>query len=401
MKRILLLSPFFFPEQISTGRYNTWLARTLLQKGADIYVIASHPLYPDWKPHYAHEEMEGIKVYRGGDRLHYPTNNILRRLLLELWFAWHVFRGILRLRWQREMPDIAVAIFPPNLFYLSCSMLLPEDVREVGIVHDLQGIYAKKKKGLLGKLLAGLIHFVEKKAFSRCDRLVFLSREMMEEAMREYGLEEEACYVIYPPVTLEASRRPNSLEAIFPEGYRHVVYSGALGEKQNPERLLELFHRASLTGDNVMFHCFSSGLFFDALRKKYLSLEAHIKFHSLVDEECLSELYSRSDVQIIPQLPGSSKGSLPSKLPNLLAAGVPVLAITEPSSELGALINKSGGIVVHEWTPGAFTSGLMRALDISNKFTHEDLRKRNEETILPDFSIDKLADIVGVSCDNR
>jgi len=392
--KVLLLSPFFFPEKISTGKYNAWLATVLLQKGADVHVIASHPLYPDWKPHFTKEEMEGIVVYRGGGHLRYPSSKILRRVLLELWFSWHVLRGIQKLRSKKEVPDVVVSVFPPSLFQLFCSMLLPENVREVGIVHDLQGIYAKKKKGLLGKSLARLIHFVEKKAFSGCDRLVFLSREMMEEALNEYGLKRARCYVVYPPVTLEESHQSNSLEALFPEGYRHAVYSGALGEKQNPEKLLELFHSALSTNGNVMFHCFSSGPLFDDLEKKYTSIDTRIKFHGLVDEECLPELYNRSHIQIIPQLPGSSKGSLPSKLPNLLAAGVPILAITEPSSELGVIVNKSGGVVVTEWTTNAFVSGLKNALDISDRFTHEDLRKRNEETILPDFSMDKLVEIV-------
>lgn len=394
MNRVLLLSPFFFPEKISTGRYNTFLARTLLKKGADIRVIASHPLYPDWKPHFAQEEMEGVRVYRGGGRLRYPSNNILRRMLLELWFSWHVLRGIQKLRWKREMPDVVVSVFPPSLFQLLCSLFFPEDVREMGIVHDLQGVYANKKKGLLGKFLADFIHFLEKRAFSECDRLVFLSREMLEEAVSEYSLEKSRCCVVYPPVTIKRCLQSNSLDAIFPEGYKHVVYSGALGEKQNPVKLFELIHGASISNLNVMFHCFSSGPLFNVLRKKYTSLDVPIKFHALVDEDDLWELYNRSDVQIIPQLPGSSKGCLPSKLPNLLAAGVPILAITEPSSELGVIVNKSGGVVVPEWTSNAFVVGLKNVLDISDRFTREDIRKRNEETILPDFSIDKLADIV-------
>jgi colanic acid biosynthesis glycosyl transferase WcaI len=39
---------------------------------------------------------------------------------------------------------------------------------------------------------------------------------------------------------------------------------------------------------------------------------------------------------------GTSEGSLPSKLPNLLAAGVPVFAICEPQSEIVRLLRQAG-----------------------------------------------------------
>jgi hypothetical protein len=49
-ERLLLLSPFFFPEPISTGRYNTFLVQALVDKGVHVDVICFHPLYPNWRP---------------------------------------------------------------------------------------------------------------------------------------------------------------------------------------------------------------------------------------------------------------------------------------------------------------------------------------------------------------
>ena len=41
--KILILSPFFFPEPISTGKFNTALAKALRDKGMEVTVICSHP----------------------------------------------------------------------------------------------------------------------------------------------------------------------------------------------------------------------------------------------------------------------------------------------------------------------------------------------------------------------
>ena len=52
-------------------------------------------------------------------------------------------------------------------------------------------------------------------------------------------------------------------------------------------------------------------------------------------------MYYNSSVQIIPQKENTSKGSLPSKLPNLLASGCKVLVITDPKSEIEELFKSN------------------------------------------------------------
>ncbi len=153
-----------------------YFANALYQKGTDIHVI--HPLYPDWKPHITQAQMQGIKVYRGGGRLRYPTNKILRRVMLELWYSIHVFKYILKLRREKFLPDMVVPIFPPSLFFLVCLLLLPSNTFRVGIVHDLQGIYAASHGSFLGNILSKAIMKVEKKVFSNCHRLFFGHQHM-------------------------------------------------------------------------------------------------------------------------------------------------------------------------------------------------------------------------------
>lgn len=395
MKRILLLSPFFSPELISTGKYNTVLAIALRANNVDISVIASHPLYPSWKPCFTDESLEGIKVFRGGHWIRYPSSALIRRAFLELWFSIHVFKNVLMLKRRNALPDIIISVFPPSLYSLFYSSLFPSRIKKIGIVHDLQGIFSASKKGLVRGLIGKAIHFVEKKGFSACDKLVFLSSEMMNEAVIAYKLDQNCCAVIYPPASMiiEDDGFDAELEECFPDGYRHIVYSGALGDKQNPKSLAKLFHQASDSFEDLMFHFFSRGPNFDQLNEYYADKTTRIQFHDLVKEQQLQELYKRSDVQILPQRTGTSKGSLPSKLPNLILAGVKVLAITDESSELESLLTKvDGAVVVNNWSANDFIKALNALLnEPSSQITR---RSNNANLIREKFSTGALVEAV-------
>jgi colanic acid biosynthesis glycosyl transferase WcaI len=338
----VLVSPFFHPEPISTGRYNTVLAQAMVRRGAAVEVLTSHPLYPSWQPTRSSAQLEGMVIHRGGGWLRYPRNALLRRLLLETWYALHAGTRLFALRRRAAR---VVVVFPPSLVGATLRLVLPRRCRIVGIVHDLQGIHVNRKATGAGRLLAGLIHRVERRAFSACDRLLFLSHSMAEQAITGYGLDRSRCAVHYPFLTLTP---PNgtantALAGILPEGHGHVVYSGALGDKQEPDRLVALMREIARRHPSLRCHIFSAGPHFERLRSAAADArDATVTFHGLVSEAALEELYARSMVHLLPQSAGTSEGSLPSKLPNLLSAGVPVFAICDAHSEIVRLLLQAG-----------------------------------------------------------
>jgi colanic acid biosynthesis glycosyl transferase WcaI len=64
--KTLFLSPFFFPEHISTGKYNTCLAKALVLAGHDVTVVVSHPIYPNWCAEISNAALPKIEIIRGG-----------------------------------------------------------------------------------------------------------------------------------------------------------------------------------------------------------------------------------------------------------------------------------------------------------------------------------------------
>lgn len=392
--KILLLSPFFFPEQISTGKYNTYLAEALANAGHEVTVFASHPIYPNWRAEISDAKLPNIQIKRGGGWISYPRSAMLRRAILELWFAWYVLSSYFRLGGR---PDVVVPIFPPSLFFMLLHSLMPRKVRRVGIVHDLQGVYAARAGGLASRLVNKAIHFVEKRCFKGCDQLIFLSSSMAKRAIDEYQLADLPFKVCYPFVAVaEEDGSGVALASILPSVTLNVVYSGALGEKQNPEGLFTFMNEVASAQAKVSCHIFSAGPLFEKLRSANQdSPSCGVQFHDLVPVEQLPELYARSDVQIIPQALNTSDGSLPSKLPNLLAAGVPVFAICESGSELGDLVNEGdAGVVVNSWDTVELVKAFNLYRDNVSAESKQNRRARLKSFVKSKFSIDSVVDCV-------
>ena len=378
-KNILFLSPFFYPEPISTGKFNSDIALALSKNGHQVTVLCFHPLYPDWKVKESNEKLHQIKIIRGGKNMLFSKKTVIRRFLLEVSYSWFILKNIKK--YQKNI-DVVIAVFPPSLYLFSIIPLLSKKLKIVGMVHDLQQLYVSTKKGFLNRFVTFFINKVEKKCFNACDKLVFLSEEMKNEAEKMYGLNPNKCSVQYPFHSLKGIFTDN-LSTILKQKNRNIVYSGALGEKQNPTELIRFFEFATDKIDNVEFHVFSQGSIFDSL--KFANRNSKIKFHDLVAREHLEELYLRSNLQIIPQKPNTSKGSFPSKLANLLASGCNILLITDKNSELENFFsNQKLQTVITTWNFEVLLSSVQNIL--SNSIDTHQQKKIAKEL----FTIDEM-----------
>ena len=393
-KQILFLSPFFYPENISTGKYNTNLATSLISRGFYLYFITSYPFYPKWTTKVCSDNLNGMTIYRGGKLVLYPNVIILRRVILEVWYSVHVVINYIKNRFNITK---VVAVFPPSLFFMILLPLLPKKIQKIGIIHDLQSVYAKNNNHRIRFLLNYAIYFVEKICFTNCDKLIFLSYSMKINAISNYHLDENKCFVRYPFVSVANNDlKSDALVHLLSSDKFNVVYSGALGEKQNPDALFVFMNSIVSIQNNVECHIFSSGPIFERLRIDISrNCVCKVHFHELVPDEHLAELYARSDVQIIPQAPNTSEGSLPSKLPNILSAGVPVFAICDYGCELEYLVTHyNAGIVSNVWDINELN---LKFQLFKKKYFIEsksDRKIRLQTLVKSKFNIDSLVDCV-------
>lgn len=382
-KNILLISPFFYPEPISTGKFNTDIVMALKDAGHNVTVLCSHPIYPKWIPEESHATLDGVLILRGGKNIKYSKNSFLRRIILEIWFASYILRNIFK---RQKDIHILIPVFPPSLGFYLIIPFIKKGIEKIGMVHDLQEVYSKSKKGFINKVASLLINKVEGNTFRKCDKLIFLSEEMKDTAKEFYKLNEEKLFVQYPFATVNKNNITSDLESILPSNITNIVYSGALGEKQNPTGLYNFYNYASQKLKNTRFHIFSQGQAFEELRG--INENTNIYFHDLVPRENIEELYLRSTVQIVPQLQGTSKGSLPSKLPNLLASGCKILFITDKDSEIDFLFKKYGlDKIVTSWENECLFDALKCLLDKGDETLNK--QKKVAEDL---FSIQSMTD---------
>ncbi|WP_088324536.1 glycosyltransferase [Polaribacter tangerinus] len=378
-KNILIISPFFYPEPISTGKFNTDFAIALKNEGHHVNVLCYHPFYPNWVIKKNSKKLKGIKIIRGGKFLWFSKNTFVRRFILELSFMFFIVKNIKK---YKNNTDVIIPVFPPSFAFFAIVPFLSKKIKKVGMVHDLQEIYSEDKKGFLYKIIQYFIHKIEKRCYNSCHKLIFLSNEMCSEAKRLYGLKNTIIEVQYPFITLKNSIT-NDLDAIFNKKNINIVYSGALGEKQNPEKLYNFFLEASSKIENTIFHFFSEGEVFNSLKNS--NSNSKIQFHKLVDIKNLEELYQKSDIQIIPQKENTSKGSLPSKLPNLLSSQCKILLITDQGSELEHFFkNNKLEKAVTTWETSVLINSLKHLIDLDVNFGHQKSIAENF------FTLDKM-----------
>ena len=392
---VLIISPFFFPEPISTGKYNTVLAQRLVARGEEVVVITSHPLYPKWRPEYADARLTDIRIERGGAWLRYPRSATLRRMVLELWFA--LFASVKYLRVGRKSRH-AVVIFPPNLFFLCLSPVLTRGTAITGIVHDLQSVLTTNLRSPIGRLGKFVVAWIESRSLRKCHQLVFLSHSMADHAIRRFGLKRDRCVVCYPFQTIAAAGdvATTALAQLLLPDDVNVVYSGALGDKQCPDKLYAFMSELARHYARVRCHIFSAGPHFDRLKDLHSEDgRSGVAFRDLVPAENLEELYARSSIQLIPQAGGTSEGSLPSKLPNLLAAGVPIFAISDSQSEISRIIEESGaGISVPAFSSGDIMSRFDALLTAIRAEPRGDRIRRLRPFVDRTFSIERVVDTI-------
>lgn len=361
--KVLIISPFFYPEKISTGKYNAQLAVALKEAGCDVSVFCSHPLYPKWVPEKTTDELDGIATNRGGAWMRYPRAAMVRRLMLEVWFLFFVSASLI---FRRKKYDLIISVFPPNLASILVNLIKGRKTKHVGIVHDIQSVMASSHRSKLRKIVNKAVCLLEQTSYRSCGKLVFLSESMKSKAEHLYSIDNVEKIVCYPFVTVKKNAKvKNSLDEIIKYGENNIVYAGALGEKQSPKELMALFLKIKSVEESVNLYIFSQGSIFNELKLNYSG--KGVRFFDLVPEDDLTELLEKSTVQIIPQDPGSVDGAFPSKLPNILALGGKVLCITSPDSELrGILKSYSKALVVTSWEDEDIVSQLLDFIDDDN-----------------------------------
>jgi colanic acid biosynthesis glycosyl transferase WcaI len=350
--RVLIVGINYRPEVTGIGPYNTDLAEHLAACGHKVAVLTAPPWYPHWKIDaaylgglpYGSELINGVRVIRSPILLPGARQTTLRRILFDSSFAASALLasvGIGRV-------DVVICVSPP--LQLGVMAWLVASTRRARLIVHLQDIVpdAALSTGMMrtGRVLA-LSRQLERFVYRRADRITVISDGFRDNLLAK-GV--PAGKVMVLPNWIDAERfdvQPDSaMRATLgaPDGETLVLHTGNMGAKQGLETVVDA--AVELAGENIAITLIGDGQSRASLESRASRLPGHrLRFLPLQDD--LPSTLAAANILVLSQRAQVTDSAAPSKLLSYMAAGKPVVATVNESSEAGQLIKQAGcGIVV-------------------------------------------------------
>ena len=338
-----VISELYYPEETSTGYYLTRIAEGLTDK-FDVKVISGQPNYSargTIAP--KQEEHKGVEIFRvAGTRL--DKNVIAFRLINMVTLSTTVFMNALHRFAAGDR--VLVVTNPPTMPFIVALASLFRGASYTLLIHDnYPEILIAAKKLREDSFVATLLAYFNRWLYKYAAKIIVVGRDMEELVARKTeGLD-------IPIVTI-----PNwaELESVSPEprqnnplltelgiGDRFVfLYAGNMGHPNDLESIVECAEKL-LSETRIHFVFLGTGV------KRQWLIE-QVKSRSLSNVTVLNPrprgeqrvFLNACDVALVSLVEKMQGVSVPSRTYNILAAGKPIIALTEQNSELARLIEE-------------------------------------------------------------
>ena len=333
---------YYLPEFGSAPILMNELASFLSSKGLDIEVVTTIPRPPHHKSfrwQIYHKEMKsgfGVKRFRTNYTVHH-----IGRLI-----AWSIYTGfsILNLLSVKK-GDVLFLRLPP--LQLGVTGFLAKKFRGAKILLSVQDIHPDLsiESGLLKKSWAiGLARRFEKWIYRNSDEIVVIS-EGFKQNLRDKDVSPARIKVIPNWVdtdVLQPLPKSNPLsQKLFLDKKFVVMYSGtiSLSSYLSLEKVLDAA-RILKNEAELCFVFVGEGLKKTGLVQKAKEMDLdNVTFLPFQPYDDLPFLLAASDILLVPLDKEKTQLSVPSKLYNYIAAGRPILGLTDSTSEVARIIS--------------------------------------------------------------
>lgn len=345
--RILLHSPYYAPELISIGKYNTGMAEWLAARGHDVRVVTAAPHYPAWRVHdgysaarYSSEMIGGVRVLRCPVWIPRRPGAVARTLYALSHGLASLPTLLSAVRWR---PDLMVAVEPPLLSFLPVKLVATLCGARTWLhVQDLEVDAAFDLGIVSGQTARRLAFGLERWLLRSASRISTISPRMAERILAK-GVRPER-FVLFPNW---ADDLPPDLPGLdirtmagIPQGQRFALYAGNMAGKQGLETLVEV---ARLLADRHDIWFLFVG---DGPRRAALQASAEglprVRFLPLQPAAHLGTLLRSAHLHLLPQRAAAADLVMPSKLGSMLASGRPTVAGAFPGTQVAQVLEGSG-----------------------------------------------------------
>ncbi|MBR5842569.1 MAG: glycosyltransferase family 4 protein [Bacteroidaceae bacterium] len=392
--RILLLPPYFKPEQMASSHLDDNRYVAFAQVGFDMELYVSSPTRGvDDETRLRYEELkkdvdyEGkMKVYRFS-MFREGKNPILRALRYVLCWCKQLYYG-----WKAKNIDLIYLVSTPPIQGVLGGLL--KKIKRVPFVYNLQDIFPDslvgtglaKKGGLLWKI--GRV--IENFTYRNADKIIVISEDFKRNIMAK-GVPEEKIVVVYNWVDEEAvkhvAREDNKLFDAYGLDRKkfYITYSGNIGLTQNMDMLLEVAKELETAEPDIQFVLIGEGAYKkrvqEIIAEKNIGNVALLPFQPYED---ISHVFSLGDAGLVISKPGVGENSVPSKTWSILSASRPVLANFDENELKTIVAENQCGIFTKAGDKEAFKQAI---LDLYNdKSRCEQLGRNGREFILKNLT---------------
>lgn len=368
-----VLCEYFSKADSSTGKLLAELVEKLVQENhiQSCTVISGRRAYRNREaPQLPFESLLGqrLRVYRV-PQTNLRAQGMLGRLADDALFALSALLSGLADR----QPVVTLVLTNPPILPLAAAVLARLTGKPyVYLIHDLYPDIAIAS-GLLrkGSLLVRAFQKLQRFMLQRASRVVVVGQCMSEEIQTRYGVQAQSIRVIpnwWSPIfkVIPGSASTASAQSCVQNPERPVVYTyaGNIGSAQDFDTLL---NSVSQLHTGLLVEIIGDG---EKKRELQQYLEAHpslpIRMAPYISEAQLAyHFHNVTDVALVTLNPAVSGLAVPSKTYNILAAGLPIIAIMDHRGEIARLISETGcGLVVAPGDCAGLTAAFHAFLNI-------------------------------------
>lgn len=363
---VWILSELYHPELTSTGHYMTMIAERLAADGHRVAVLCGQPTYGAHGTRAAkREQRRGVTIHRcSGTTFH--KDNLLGRLAnivtLSTSTLWTAVGRIKR-------GDTVIAVTnPPTMPWIGLAAAMVRRADFVPVFHDILPVVLtvagrRKATAMSVRFARAMTSLVVRHS----SRIVVVGRPLADELQR-YGVADDV--VVIPnwsddqaviPIDPQDSLIRRDLRLL---ESKVAMYAGTLGRANDLDTVVEAAALLMRRPDITIVLCGQG--------PQRAAVERSIGDRGLTNlvvigpygRERQSDMFGAGDLVIIPMLAGMGRSSMPSRAYNSMAAGCPIIAGTEPQSELALLVQEHGaGVVIPPGMPTALATAIEQVLD--------------------------------------
>lgn len=339
--RLWVASEVYYPEEVSTGYYLTSIAERLAQDH-NTKVICGQPNYgARGTKAPKHEIHKGVEIFRASSTL-LDKNVIPFRVINMLTLGISVF--FIALRQFRKGDRVLVVTTPPSLPF---TVALAALIRGTGYTLLLHDCYPELlvATGKLNKNSIGvrLINFFNRWLYKHAEKMIVVGRDMREMMLKKTAGFDIPISTIPNWADLETIHPcPKSKNALLKsfgiEDKFVLLYAGNIGHPSDVESIIEAAERLL---DRPEFHFLFIG---SGAKKQFIENAArrlrNVTYLGTRPRSQQVEFLNACDVALISLVSGTWGTAMPCRTYNILAAGKPILALTDEASELALVIDE-------------------------------------------------------------